>query len=594
MMRALKKHLRLPAIILSIVAAVFAVYRPSLKNQFVWDDTALILRDPFIRSWRLIAEGFGHFLFTDATASDFYRPIQRLTYTFDYALYGFDHPWGYHLTNILLHAAAAVMLFFFVKQLIVLAPGAATAKAEVIAWITAIVWAVHPVHTEAVCYIASRADILAALFGFAGLWLGLLAAGGGSRLWAWPAAACFLAAALSKESGIIALAVWLAVLACRGDFRALRHWLIIGAALLAAYCGLRFTAEHTPPPVLAQPPGFAARLILIPCAFDVYAGLLVAPLNLHMERGLPEAWPGKLLLLVPGLLLLAALAVWLLWTRRRLFPAFIFLVAFLIAYAPTSNLFALNATVAEHWLYFSSAFLFAAAALSLAATPVPRTVLLALFACWVGGLGWRTWRRNDDWKDQRTFLETTIEAGGNTPRMLVNLAQLESDEGRKFPALQKIAIEHLHEALERQPDLPFALLELARADMRAHDFDDAYKQLQRAEIIPFVRGEALKDRAALEFQRSGQVDLPLLLKAATLEPENWEIQQTYIKTLAQEGRFNEATAALKTVLDKQWWRSESWKLMAELLESAGRPDLADFARDRANAYDVHLKMTKKQ
>src|ERR1700712_5408409 len=117
MMRGLKKSSRLPAI-LSIIAATFAVYWPSLQSQFVWDDTALVQRDPFIRSWRLIPEGFRHFLFTDATASNFYRPIQRLTYTFDYALYGFNHPWGYHLTNILVHAAAAVALFFFVQKLI--------------------------------------------------------------------------------------------------------------------------------------------------------------------------------------------------------------------------------------------------------------------------------------------------------------------------------------------------------------------------------------------------------------------------------------------------------------------------------------------
>ena len=58
-----------------------ASYAPAVRNGFVWDDTALILRDPLIRSWRLIPEGFQHFLFTDATASDFYRPIQRLTYT---------------------------------------------------------------------------------------------------------------------------------------------------------------------------------------------------------------------------------------------------------------------------------------------------------------------------------------------------------------------------------------------------------------------------------------------------------------------------------------------------------------------------------
>jgi len=76
--------------VLILLAAVFFIYAPASRNGFVWDDTALVLRDPLIRSWRLIPEGFNHFLFVDATASDFYRPIQRLTYTLDYPAFAFQ------------------------------------------------------------------------------------------------------------------------------------------------------------------------------------------------------------------------------------------------------------------------------------------------------------------------------------------------------------------------------------------------------------------------------------------------------------------------------------------------------------------------
>ena len=101
---------------LLLVAVTFAAYAPALRNEIVWDDTALILRDPFIRSWRLIPEGFQHFLFTDATASDFYRPIQRLTYTLEYAAWGV-RPFGYHFTSIACHATAALALFFVATEL---------------------------------------------------------------------------------------------------------------------------------------------------------------------------------------------------------------------------------------------------------------------------------------------------------------------------------------------------------------------------------------------------------------------------------------------------------------------------------------------
>src|SRR2546421_7500036 len=102
-------------IALILLVAVFAAYVPALLNGFVWDDTALILRDPLIRSWRLIPEAFNHFLFVDATASDFYRPLQRFTYTLDYAAFAFRSG-PYHAASILWHAAAAIALFVFAEE----------------------------------------------------------------------------------------------------------------------------------------------------------------------------------------------------------------------------------------------------------------------------------------------------------------------------------------------------------------------------------------------------------------------------------------------------------------------------------------------
>ena len=93
--------------VLILFAAVFINYAPAVRNGFVWDDTAFILRDPLIRSWRLVPEGFNHFLFIDATPSDFYRPLQRLTYTIDYAAAGFQ-PALYHATSIFWHGLAAI------------------------------------------------------------------------------------------------------------------------------------------------------------------------------------------------------------------------------------------------------------------------------------------------------------------------------------------------------------------------------------------------------------------------------------------------------------------------------------------------------
>src|SRR6185295_8845735 len=103
--------------LLLIALVVFAAYAPALLDGFVWDDQALVLRDPLIRSWRLIPEGFQHFLFTDATPSDFYRPMQRLTYTLEYCAVAF-RPAVFHFTNIICHLAAALALYFFASELL--------------------------------------------------------------------------------------------------------------------------------------------------------------------------------------------------------------------------------------------------------------------------------------------------------------------------------------------------------------------------------------------------------------------------------------------------------------------------------------------
>src|SRR4030095_13315814 len=147
-----------------LVLFSLAAYAPALRNGFVWDDQALILRDPLIRSWQLIPEGFMHFLFTDATASDFYRPLQRAPYNLNYAICLLS-PRGYHLVSLLWHAAAAVALFYFAEEFL------ATCKMEPahrlwVAFLGALFWALHPAQNAAVVYVAGRADPLAATFGF--------------------------------------------------------------------------------------------------------------------------------------------------------------------------------------------------------------------------------------------------------------------------------------------------------------------------------------------------------------------------------------------------------------------------------------------
>src|SRR5438067_8733869 len=150
----------------------------------------------------------------------------------------------------------------------------------------------------------------------------------------------------------------------------------VTALVAASYFSLRAGAEHNPAPRLSPPPPVLVRPIIVARAVAEYAGLIVFPMNLHMDRdvetqptGFSEAslthsaW--RELQTLVGLVLIAAFFYWLGRSRKRNPAVFASLLFALITYLPVSGIVALNATAAEHWIYLPSAFLFLAIALEI-------------------------------------------------------------------------------------------------------------------------------------------------------------------------------------------------------------------------------------
>ena len=589
--------------LLLLVAVTSGVYAPALRNEIVWDDTALVLRDPFIRSWRLIPEGFQHFLFTDATASDFYRPIQRLTYTFDYAAYG-GRPFGYHFSSIACHVAAVVALFFFATELLRYF-GTDERRRHWVSFGAALVWAIHPAHSGAVAYISGRADPLAAAFGFVGLAFGLASRrAAGARQWIFLAvAAAFLPlSALSKEAGLIFLALWLAIFLLGRNWKNVVHAAVASLFVIAIYLSLRLAAEHVTTERLRAPAPLLVRPILVARAFAEYAYLTFTPVKLHMERDVEthpsgfgdeslagSAW--RELETLAGIILLAAFIYWLLRERKRDRPVFVCLVLAVLTYLPISGVVPLNATIAEHWLYLPSAFLFIALALCVArfaeakdrARLLWRAVPAASLALWVTFLGGRSFVRSFDWKDQRTFFETAIAAGGDSPRMLINLAGVEMNADRLDEAKA-----HLEKALEKEPDQPLAVLNLGAVAIKRGDYKASHDLLARATQMPLVAAQAHELLAVLGNKETGTVDLLRMRLASRTGAPNWTIEKRYVKVLAQSVSIDRALAELQLCLQTQWYRAESWQLAGELLRKAGRQAQAEAAFAQARRYDVRL------
>ncbi len=574
---------------LGALTLAWLVYAPSLKNGFVWDDHALIERDPLIRSWRLVAEGFQHFLFLDATPSNFYRPIQRLTYTADYHFWGLE-PFGYHLSNLLLHAAAGWMLFQFTRRLGILR-GLPTGRIEVAAGLLAGLWLVHPVHQSAVAYAAGRADLLAATALFASLTIGIGATtrAGSLRVGGLLAGAVWLLiATLSKEAGLSGLLLFPLFLIWIDPKRWPLPVAFVGG-VTTGYLALRQAAVHSP---FVQSSQFERLPDAMLRALAEYAGLLLAPLSPRMERdsrlasdaGQSEIWQHGLW--VAGGVGLAALAFIALGVAvRRNRPWAPAAVAAVVTYLPISGLQPLNATMAEHWLYLPSAFGAVAIAIAGAGSTWPRRWMVSLLLAgliWGIGIGGRTRAACRTWKNDQTFFETTRRDGGATARVYLNLALLAIREGQMEAAERLLA-----ECIRLAPDLAFARINRGNLAYRKGQHAEARSEYLAAWDEPLTRSAVLINLAQSEWKESGIDQSSRLLQAARIDPFDWPTHRRLILWFGSQGRWESAYEELAGFLQRQDFRAESWMLLGELFEQVRQPARALEAYEQAAALDTH-------
>ncbi|MFQ5804550.1 MAG: hypothetical protein ACE5JQ_16800, partial [Candidatus Methylomirabilales bacterium] len=144
-----------------IIAATFTAFLPALQNEFVdWDDTTNLVENPNYRGlglkqlqWMFTTVLTGHWI-----------PLTWVTFGLDYLLWGMN-PVGYHLTNLLLHTANALVFYFLALRLLRLAtrgPGEITLRLG--AGASALFFALHPLRVESVAWATERRDVLSGLF----------------------------------------------------------------------------------------------------------------------------------------------------------------------------------------------------------------------------------------------------------------------------------------------------------------------------------------------------------------------------------------------------------------------------------------------
>jgi len=140
-----------------IIVVCSAAYFNTLFFNFVCDDHSLIIDNPYIRAFKFLPLFFTHDIWNIsimAINSGYYRPLLGASFMLDYALWH-TNPFGYHLANLIFHILVAILVFLLVEMLF---------KNRVIAFSSALLFSVHPIHTEAVSFISGRVDVLCLFF----------------------------------------------------------------------------------------------------------------------------------------------------------------------------------------------------------------------------------------------------------------------------------------------------------------------------------------------------------------------------------------------------------------------------------------------
>jgi len=587
-----------------LVLACLLAYLPVMQGKFLWDDLYLVGTNPFFKSPRFILEVFRHYLFVDSFSA-YYRPVQNISYMLDYLLWN-QQEFGYHLSNVLFHAASAFLLYLVLRRCLGRLAAPTPAFAEAASFCVALLWAVHPVHNAAVAYVAGRADSLAMMFALAGWLLFTMGASGWrGAVAAVCAALCFLAALCAKEIAFVWIALFLVYLFAFERSRPLRAKIGIAGSLLAVlalYLALRhLPGSRAPQQGLGDDPLLERALLMI-LALGQYTALIFFPANLHMERTLwtgPQyaslaSWLGALrgnYLFVLGLLTIClfvfACSIPLPGRRIRIFGV----VWFVLGFLPISNLFPLNAQAAEHWIYLASAgYLLTLAGFACALPARHRRLLLAAVPVAVAALGVRTAFRAAEWADPETFYKQTIAAGGSSDRSSLNLADIYAARGDL-----KQAEAVLLDALRHSPGFATARLELGRiilAQGHAREAEAALKfspaaEAEVAAAVPSTWTAAL-NLAHIQYS-GGHPDAALAILDDALKryPGVWDIVYFRAQILWITRDAAAALPAVRQYAADHWWHYDSHLMLGQLLAWTGDYAGGIAASREAATLDIH-------
>jgi tetratricopeptide (TPR) repeat protein len=577
-----------------VVFLTMAAFYPLLQNQFVnWDDYKNIVENPAYRGlgWKNI-----HWMFTTFHMGH-YQPLSWMTLGMDYILWGMN-PFGYHLTNLILHGANALVFYYVSLRLLSLIDATSlirkTHTLRVAAGLSALLFAVHPLRVESVAWVTERRDVLSGFFFLLTILYYLKAvtvreADSGRGRWMAISLISYVLSLLSKASGIT-LPFVLVVL----DIYPLRR---LGENPKGWFASESFKVWREKMPffvfalgagtvaLLAQHQAKAARSLeqydtvsrimqsLYGAGF--YLWKTVLPLNLSPLYEIPltpDPWRWSFLL--SGLVVIGVTSA--LFVYRKHCPAiFACWIVYVILFLPTSGIAQSGPQlVADRYSYFSC-MVWAVVAGGVidrlwqrgqarSVSPLLSTSITVCFGLALVGLGAMTWRQAQVWHDSEGLWRHALSIDGQSSFAHNNLGNALADQGR----LEE-AIDQFQKALQLNPEDADAVYNLGNAWARQGNFEAAAKQLQQAlqmnpdnAMAAYDLGNVRARQGRLEeamgeFEIALRID-PRLAKAhynlgslLTKQGKSDEAVEQYQKALEIDASYVRAYYGLGTVLTTQ-------------------------------------------
>lgn len=453
--------------LLIVLVAAVVVYASTVSHGFVFDDGVAIIRNFSIRSLASIPDIFSQ---TEWSAggreNHLYRPLTTTTYALNYAISGLS-PWSYHLTNVLLHGLISVLVLLL---------GLRWRLPTAAAGIAALMFAVHPIHVEAVANVVGRKELLVGFFLISMALLHSRAVRVGGLYFALSALA-YTAAMFSKEIGIVGIGIVaiqdLLIRNDRSESLRSRYWIQYAAYGLLALLFLVVWVSVAGPLSTADIPRLDNPTVDAPVVVRWMTGIAVIgkgftlqflPINQSPDYSFDAIPLVTSALNWRFLFGSAAIAAWLaVGVRLRAAAPAVLIGAwwYLLTILPASNLlFPVGTIFGERLLYVPSAGLLIAAAGLVAHSLRGRGISTIIVTAFVGVtatlLSIGTIRYSEAWADELSLFTVAVEHAPSSTKAHHKLGEALRDAG-----LFEEAVAETNTALDIAPDNIWARLFLA-------------------------------------------------------------------------------------------------------------------------------------